>query len=347
MHIGGANMQLKFVKKVYKNLLSFLTNNLPVKLKQNNIYTKQDVLKPILRACVENTTTESSCRRLNNISSDSVFYHLNKLSFKQIKACFEKGIQHSFTKTKKKHRLTNATIAIDMTDTEYYGQNNSVWVHNTKDGKVLRVISVHIVVNCYRFTIAVIPVSVFDIKHKLVNQLIETAKQHFTIDCVLLDRGFESIDVINTLNDIGVNYIIPKKRNAKTVKILGQCYLDNIDRIKHRIKQGNRYAEFDLVLCETDEDIVGFITNMDRKPNDIANLYKTRWGIETGYRMKNIFYARTCSRSFGVRFLFILLSFMLYNFWVLANKELECVGEHITAGDMCVLVVRFIERGIT
>ena len=32
---------------------------------------------------------------------------------------------------------------------------------------------------------------------------------------------------------------------------------------------------------------------------------------------------------------------------VLANKELECVGKHITVGDMCILFVGFIEVGIT
>ena len=345
MHIGGANMQIKFVKKVYKNLLSFLIKHLPIKLKANNVYTKEDILKPIIRACVENTTTESSCRRLNNISSDAIFYHLNKLSYTEVKLCIDNAIEHSFLKTKKKYRITVATIAIDITDIPYYGKD-SIWVHNTKEGKALKIISVHIVVNGYRFTITVIPFSVFGIKHNLVKKLIETAKQHFKISCVLLDRGFESIDVINTLNDLGVNYIIPKKRNAKTVKILKQCYLTNINRIKHRIRCGNKYADFDLVVYETKDDIVGFITNMNGEPNNIANLYKTRWGIETGYRMKNIFYARTCSKQFSVRFLLILMSFMLYNFWILANKELECVGEHITAGDMCVLFVDFIENAV-
>ena len=346
MHIGGSNMQIKFVKKVYKNLLCFLAKSLPIAIKPNNIYTKQDILKPIIRACVENTTTESSCRRLNNVSSDTIFYHLNKLSYAEVKLCIDKTIEHSFLKAKKKYRITNATIAIDITDIPYYGKD-SIWVHNTKEGKAAKVITVHIVVRGYRFTIAVIPFCVFGIKHKLVNQLIETAKQYFKISCVLLDRGFESIDVINTLNDLGVKYIIPKKRNAKTVKILKQCYLSGKDRIKHRIKQGNRYAEFDLVVYETKDDIVGFITNMDEKPECIAKLYKTRWGIETGYRVKNIFYARTCSKRFSVRFLLILMSFMLYNFWVLVNKELEYIGEHITAGDMCVLFVGFIEINIT
>lgn len=347
MHIGGANMQLKFVKRIYKNILSFFNKYLPIQIKPNAQYSKKGIICPVIRASMENTTIESSTRRLNTISADSVFYHLNKLSFKQIKACFEKGIQDSLVKAKKKYRLVVATIAIDINDIPYYGEIEGIWVHNTKEGKALKVITVHIVVNGYRFTIFAIPVSVFDITHQLVLELIDAAKQHFKINCVLLDRGFESIDVINSLKDVGMKFIMPKKRNKKTVKILEHCYLNGIDRTKHRIEQGNRYAEFDLVVYETKNDIVGFITNMEGKPIDIANLYKTRWGIETGYKMKNIFYARTCSISFGVRFLFIFLSFMMYNFWVLANKELECVGEHITAGDMCILIVKFIESGIT
>ncbi len=66
-------------------------------------------------------------------------------------------------------------------------------------------------------------------------------------------------------------------------------------------------------------DLVGFFTNMDVESEWVAKTYPERWGIETGYRVKKEFRAKTCSTSFTVRLFFILMSVVLYNFWVSVN----------------------------
>lgn len=342
-------MHKDIIKRTYKYALKFLCKYLGLSIKPNAIYSKKDIIKPVIRASVENTTIESSTRRLNNISADNVFYHLDKLSYKHTKQCLDKGIEDSLVKAKKKYRLAGkVTIAIDITDIPYYGKYNGAWVHSTKRNKVIKVMSVHIVEKGYRFTIAVIPLDIFYRKARLVAELINTAMQHINIHCVLLDRGFLSVDVTNILQEIGIRFAIPIIKNDKAVRIMEQCYINGIDRIRYTMESNNRQSTFDLVIHELDDDIVGFATNMEGLPERIAGLYKARWGIETGYRMKNVFYGRTCSRSFSIRFLLVLLSFMLYNLWALVNKILEFRGlRSVTADDMCIFIVEIMTSNVT
>jgi len=54
--------------------------------------------------------------------------------------------------------------------------------------------------------------------------------------------------------------------------------------------------------------------------------YKNRWNIETGYRMKNIFKIRTCSKSPVVRSLFFILRCIMHNYLAVLKQVV-----HITA----------------
>jgi len=49
-------------------------------------------------------------------------------------------------------------------------------------------------------------------------------------------------------------------------------------------------------------------------------VYRGRWGIETGYRVKKGFLARTAVRSIGVRLFLFLVSMLLQNAWELLGR---------------------------
>lgn len=344
-------MQVQILKGIYKRLLSLMDRNLSFEIKSNAIYTKQDVLEPAIRAQAENTTIESACRRSGGISSDDVFYHLYKLSVGEVIGCLNESVEDIFTHVRKKHRITGKVdIAVDVNEISYYGKDNSLFViggkHKDGTNKFYKAISLCIVSKGKRYTLAVMPICFFDMTVKLLEQLVQTAGKYVEIRYLFLDRGFLSIDIINMLYELGMKFIIPIKRNEKIVRLMENCFLGGIDRTKYTMRSGNKEAVFDLVIMETDDDLVGFATNILGKPETIGKLYRKRWGIETSYRVKNQFYGRTCSRKAKIRLLFIFLSFMLYNLWVLANKLLECEGLHVTAGDMCIEFVRFVENGI-
>ena len=59
----------------------------------------------------------------------------------------------------------------------------------------------------------------------------------------------------------------------------------------------------------------------------MAESYRKRWRIETGYRVKKKVRGKTCSRSYAVRLFLQLLSMVLYNLWQLYNSMARMIGE--------------------
>jgi IS4 transposase len=55
----------------------------------------------------------------------------------------------------------------------------------------------------------------------------------------------------------------------------------------------------------------------------IPEEYRKRWNIESGYRLKNAFKIRTCSKSPVVRSLFFLIQCILYNVESLLKQVVE------------------------
>ena len=52
---------------------------------------------------------------------------------------------------------------------------------------------------------------------------------------------------------------------------------------------------------------------------ELADSYRSRWGLETGYRVKEEVRGKTCSRNYAIRLFLQLLSILLYNLWQLCN----------------------------
>lgn len=343
---------MKDITKQDLNILLSLLAMLPIKQSQNSLYSKKDVLKPIVRASVQNTSIENASEWVKGMSGDAVFYRLKHLSVKDVRLWFGKTVDKLAIKAKKKYRIARKVdVAIDYHKIPYYGEEESPWIirskHEKGTGKFIVVITLHIVVKGQRLTIGALPVSKLDNTDDLVGQLLKAAKKHFTIKTVLLDRYFESIEVINLLKE-GYQFITPKKRNDRTLGIMESMRLQGEQRRQMTISQGKRSASFDLVILETEDDLVGFITNMDGSPEYIGELYRSRWGIETGYSVKNDFRSVTCSNNFAVRYLLVFLSFLIYNLWVFINIQWHRDGVYmITAKDVCVQISRMLDRKIT
>ena len=54
-------------------------------------------------------------------------------------------------------------------------------------------------------------------------------------------------------------------------------------------------------------------------PDRFVELYRQRWGIETGYRCYEEIRPRTTSHHESVRILLMFFPFLLYNAWVIAG----------------------------
>ncbi len=113
----------------------------------------------------------------------------------------------------------------------------------------------------------------------------------------------------------------------KNIKI--QTYMKKYGGVWSRIidydmgyRKYNR-AEFKLVFVDDKEgNKRTFATNIligEQIAHYYFKWYSKRWGIETSYRVKGDFKARTTSKYYSVRLFYFMWSVSLYNLWVLVS----------------------------
>lgn len=89
---------------------------------------------------------------------------------------------------------------------------------------------------------------------------------------------------------------------------------------------------------------VGFYTTIRgswlNKAGYYLNLYKKRWNIETGYRLQNMFLAKTTSINEVVRFFYFCYAVAMHNLW-LGIRKTEKIGSRFTVLMMKTVLVLF------
>lgn len=308
--------------KLIKNLLH---RNNPLGDSENQVYSSVVILSSLISIAISQNFTENGVKILKLVGedvpdADTVLYRLKKLSFKEVMRSFEKVVEHHWRIARKQRLFTKAVcVAIDFFEIPYYGDKNDPMVVGTKKklgtNYAYRFATLNIVERGKRLTIKVIPVPPLARKEKIVRELVEFANRKLKIRLVLLDRGFCSVKVVNTLKELKVIFIMPKPKTDPVKKLANDapCVVDY-----EMISSTGEIASVKLVLIEGDEKVLAYITNTSLGEK-VMGVYSKRWGIETSYRVKNQFRPRTTSKNYVVRLFYFLLSVTLYNAWILCN----------------------------
>ena len=108
-------------------------------------------------------------------------------------------------------------------------------------------------------------------------------------------------------------------------------------------------ADFNLVATHDEEKgYILFATNKDvesieKFEKSIPEEYRKRWNIETGYRVKNDFKIRTCTKSPVARTLFFVIQCTLYNILNMLKSVLEITAYELKSliNEDIIKVVRY------
>lgn len=264
----------------------------------------------------------------NTPASNTLLYHIRKSDIQELRNNFKKTFEKIFKITKKHNvfKKRKLDVAIDLTDQLYYGNKNDFMVCETKPQKgtthCFRFATINIVENGRRFTLLALPMHAFDEKCKVLEELITYAKSKISVRNVYVDRGFFNVKCIMALEKQKVKWLMPAVRNSAIKKLMKEHNSPKVlDYLMGR-KNFNQ-VKFKLVIVNDQDDIKRvFATNL-RVTEDNAKIlfreYGKRWGIETSYRVKQDFKARTTSKKYVVRFFYFMFSACLYNLWILAN----------------------------
>lgn len=220
-------------------------------------------------------------------------------------------------------------VGIDFHDKPFYGDHALKEVVGTKrklgTNYAYRYATICICEEGMRFNLATVAVTQLNSREKIVLSLLKEAKKYVRIGEVLLDRGFNNTDIIDLLKEeLGVKYTMPLTENKKVKRISKD--MKGIVTMPYTFYE-DRPIEYQtnvkLIVDKREKEAHYFITNIadDNKTALllIIEAYRKRWGIETGYRVADEFYAWTTSKKFFIRCFLGLLSFLLQDLWILQN----------------------------
>lgn len=256
------------------------------------------------------------------------------------------------------------TVAIDITTIPYYGDVEGmprVSGVPGEENRAFKFATLSIVGENIPFVLAVEPIrenSPWDENpsnrvHRVVRRLVRRAKEHVPIETVLCDREFDSMDVFQTLTNLGVNYLIPKRVSSTEREVIETMEADGqevaVEKASVEVEAGSHSMRFLYVPSTKSDGTAVFATNLPIGPEEAQSFcrrYSSRWQIENEYKsIKNDFLAKTSSKDFRVRLFYFVFAVLLYNIWRLTDFLLKAAvdGEMdyapvLTAGEAVELV---------
>ncbi|KKM70865.1 hypothetical protein LCGC14_1436410 [marine sediment metagenome] len=331
------------IRNYFRTLRKEIYPHIKFKMRHNAKYSSDDILDLLTHTALNHDFTNNGSKtfgftRENSPDGDTVLYHMKKHSAADYIRMFNKVNYRILWMAQNRGLLKGKLdVAIDFTDQLYYGKKDTPMIVGTKPQRgahyAYKYATINIVEKGIRFTLLAIPKSQLVTMMHIVKTLIEYAKTKIDIGTVYLDRGFYSKDVMRYLDENDIKFLMPAPMNKRIVRVTEGVAAQTVIPLKIGIIQGRRGkerfkdpVEINLVVTEDSYGKRYFATNLnviDGYGNYLLKKYKKRWGIETSYRMKNIFRTRTTSKNYAIRLFMFLFSVCLYNLWVLINAFVE------------------------
>ncbi|MBW2974075.1 transposase [Candidatus Woesearchaeota archaeon] len=305
-------------KRIRKSVADFV-NKAFVSSRNNSI--SKERLSYLLKAS-SNTYVETLCNK-----ADGLHYHLNKTYPEVLSEEFFKQNRNKI----KKLRLGTVDLIADITEENFYGKHSGLYVHGWTGEKGIKgkfrflVVAILFRNKIIPFYISILPIGCF--KAEYLGEAIEWfSSLGIKAKKIILDRGFYSGDIINTLKLKKINYLIFVPRRE-----LYKCMLESVQNegiiIEHEIKYAKDKSTF---LAETDialvKEMLGydwvFATDIFLKDvQKYVYLYKKRWNIETMFRVHDEARIKSKSVKATTRLFYFLISMLLLLLW---NLYLKC-----------------------
>lgn len=167
-----------------------------------------------------------------------------------------------------------------------------------------------------------------------MQELISEIKSLVSVKLLFLDRGFGSKKYCRIIKSLNHKFVMPITKNTRLkqfeMSIKAQCKITKegyiITEIDYIFGEGKlkEYTEkVRLFAIYEDKHVFYFITNIWnislRECYFLADCYGYRFGIETNYRIDNIFSPFTSSIVASVRYLLMQISLIAQDFWTLIN----------------------------
>jgi len=327
------------LRKVSHKFTQQLKRNYPVDFHTKSKASFANFFLLLLFACFlhGSLTQASTIGRLHNAglpSTDLLFQeYLNSAKRKTV-LCWANNIvkENSLLMKKRRIRHLRHDVAVDFVEfsVSTKAKKRDRYIHKTRRARgtsyCYKFLAASIEIDgCWK-AVVILPVKrgmkTLDALKRLVSIL---RKKGIKIDCLLLDRGFYSVEIINWLKSSGIHFLMPVRKTDPM-----KLQLDDAET-KYSFKDGfissvDGKATFTLAIIRKKKQKYGFAINLPvknwRDVKALGKRYRRRWGIENLFKqVKGDFCIKTCSQNNAVRILLVLTGFFLYNLVRLKKEE--------------------------
>jgi putative transposase len=365
-------------EQVRNALLTTLEKHLPLGIQGRNLGDEK-VFDILIYASVNGTTIETACNELTGVpSGNTVREHLGKaldasragvVALEEDLNCALKS-QVPAGLCKRLGRRSFET-GIDLTDIAYHGQpaqdDQEIRRGKAKSGTTHfhAYATLSIVHHQRRYELALTFVWADESMDQVVQRLISQAKTlGLRIRRAYLDKGFCSKEVFHFLRSHRIAYLIPIPKRGKSGGIRALFVGRGSYRTRYTFNANTEKAyTIDVILiCRYPKGRYGrhkvewfayAAWGMDKIDlHQVFDLYRRRFGMESGYRQMHQVRARTTSRNPALRLLLVGLALIIYNAYITLRRvylSLRRYGGRIrriwmTLKRMALLLLRIIER---
>ena len=233
-------------------------------------------------------------------------------------------------------------MALDITLIPYHGQPQ------TEASEVLRAkakcgtnqfhgyATLSIVHHAQRFVLALHFVRLHERMDQSLDELLERVKRlKIGVRRIYLDKEFYSLAVLRSLRARQLSYVLPIPVRASNKQMTRICQGRKSHFARYRVRSQARETEMVRVAVvkrtrrpgqrKVVRWFVYALAGLPARlqPQQVFQLYRQRFGIESCYRQMNQLRARTSSRSPGLRLLLLGLALLLINLYVALRQSLR------------------------
>lgn len=313
-----------------------------ITLPESANYERQDILNVLLHASTSSTNSLESASNdlkrknpdLRIPSADTIFNYIKDNKIEDILSSFRNMNLEIFKMMKLENKIHD--IAIDCHDIPYYGDENTPGIRGIKLkngsswGKSFCTLDI---IGNSQLTLDVIDINGLNKNYSL---FIESLFKRLEIIGVktgtaYLDKEFFNIAVISKLDELKINFVIAAKSNPiinKELKNHQKEWGNTSTIFKYQFKKGGPSFNVVAIYDDIKKKYLLFATNkkaesIEKFEKTIPEEYRKRWNIETGYRVKNDFKIRSCTKSPVARVLFFIIQCIMYNVLNMLKSVLE------------------------
>jgi len=312
--------------------------------------TADTLLQILLIAAARVVSIFAACRDLADAPCDQTIRNALEASLPGVTELEQRLNRALATELPKALFRKSRRIAIDLVLIPYHGHpyldEKEIYRSQPKSGTshFHAYATAAVVHKGHRYTLALTRVEKGEKMKPIVQRLLATVRRRqVKIRFVLLDKGFYSVEVISYLKRAQVGFIIPAMvRGRKPKPGKKATGLRAIRKKKHGYYQhtlngkvNGKQRSTKVTVCVASKNftqkksgkrrqkkLLFVVWKVRLSPQEIREIYRTRFGIETSYRQMHEARIKTCTRDPRLRLLFVGIALVLRNVWVWLHFKL-------------------------